>query len=90
MGLVNSVHEPEQLMDNALALAGLIAKNSPAAVSATKKLIAAAETMSVEEGLELEVKTFANAFETPDQREGMTAFVEKRKPEFSDREGNLS
>lgn len=90
MGLVNSVHEPEKLMDNALMLASFIARNSPAAVSATKKLIAAAESMSVEEGLQLEVETFADSFETPDQREGMNAFVEKRKPEFSDREGKLS
>lgn len=88
MGLVNSVHDPENLHANAKIMAGIIAGNSPSAVSQTKRLIAAAGSMSFEDGLDLEVETFANTFESPDQREGMTAFVEKRKPVFNDREGN--
>lgn len=87
MGLVNSVHAPDELEANALKLARTIARNSPAAVTATKRLIAASETMSVDEGLYLELKTFADAFESADQREGMTAFVEKRKPAFEDLKG---
>lgn len=87
MGIVNSVHDPAELDANALKLARIIARNSPAAVAATKQLIAATETLSVEEGLDLELQTFADTFESPDQREGMTAFVEKRKPDFQDREG---
>lgn len=87
MGLVNAVHEPDQLDANANRLAGKIARNSPSAVSASKQLISATETMSVEDGLNLELETFANTFESHDQREGMTAFVEKRKPEFENREG---
>lgn len=87
MGLVNSVHAPDELEANALKLARTIARNSPAAVTATKRLIAASETMSVDEGLYLELKMFADAFESADQREGMTAFVEKRKPAFEDLKG---
>lgn len=87
MGLVNSVHSPDELDAKVIKLARKIARNSPAAVSATKQLIAAAETMSVDDGLNLELETFANTFESHDQREGMTAFVEKRKAEFEDRKG---
>lgn len=86
MGLVNSVHDPSVLQENARKLAGTIARNSPTAVSLTKRLIAATETMSVEEGLQLEVEAFAAAFESHDQREGMNAFVEKRTSVFNDRE----
>lgn len=89
MGLVNSVHSPDDLHKNARILAGFIAANSPTAVAQTKRLIAAAGSMSFEDGLQLEVETFANSFESHDQREGMTAFVERRKPAFNDREGNL-
>ncbi len=87
IGLVNSVHEPSVLMENALKLAGIISRNSPTAVSLTKQLIATTETMTVEDGLRHEAETFASVFESHDQREGMNAFVEKRKPVFEDREG---
>lgn len=87
MGIVNSVHDPDQLESNSIKLARTIARNSPTAVAATKRLIAATETISVEDGLNLELETFANAFESHDQREGMTAFVGKRKPDFEDRKG---
>lgn len=85
MGIVNSIHDPSELESNAMKLARGVARNSPAAVTATKRLIAATETMNVEDGLNLELETFANTFESHDQREGMTAFVEKRKPNFEDR-----
>ena len=87
MGIVNSVHEPDTLMENATFMARIIARNSPQAVADTKKLIAASQSMSPDEGLDLELQTFANTFESHDQREGMTAFVEKRKPVFEDRKG---
>ena len=87
MGIVNSVHEPHTLEVNANTLARIIARNSPQAVADTKRLIAASQSMSPDEGLELELQTFANTFESHDQREGMTAFVEKRKPVFEDRKG---
>lgn len=90
LGLVNSVHEPDVLDKNARMLAGIIAANSPEAVTQTKRLIALAGSADFEDGLNEEVNVFANTFESHDQREGMTAFVEKRKPVFKDREGDNS
>lgn len=87
MGIVNSIHDPSVLEENAIKLARVIARNSPSAVADTKRLVAASETMTVDEGLYLELKTFADSFESNDQREGMNAFVEKRKPNFEDRKG---
>ena len=87
MGLVNAVHEPAELDASALKLARSIARNSPAAITSTKRLIAASEKMSVDEGLHMEMKTFADAFESHDQREGMGAFLRKRKPDFEDLKG---
>lgn len=82
IGLVNSVHEPEMLMDFALELARSIAANSPTAVRASKRLVARAFDGHPAAGLSEEAQVFANCFETDEQREGMTAFVEKRKPAF--------
>ena len=93
IGLVNSVHEPAKLLDFATELARSIAANSPAAVRASKRLIARSFDGYPASGLAEEAHAFANAFESPDQREGMGAFVEKRKPTFRgssvrDEEGN--
>lgn len=88
MGIVNSIHDPADLESNAMKMARIISRNSPTAVTATKRLIAATESMSVEDGLKFELETFADTFESHDQREGMTAFVEKRKPSFEDRKGH--
>ena len=84
IGLVNSVHEPGMLMDFANELARSIASNSPAAVRASKRLIARSFDGHPASGLAEEAHGFADAFESADQREGMNAFVEKRKPSFRD------
>lgn len=87
IGMVNAVHEPENLMASAMQLAQSIAANSPEAVRMSKRLIAASFEESPDDGLTEEARVFSSAFELPDQREGMSAFVEKRKPVFVDREG---
>ena len=74
-------------MEEARKLAETIAANSPSAVRMSKKLRAGVEHRSYEDGLYLEAEAFAAVFESHDQREGMTAFVEKRKPEFEDLKG---
>lgn len=84
IGLVNSVHEPQMLMDFANELARSIAANSPSAVRASKRLIARALDGHPASGLAEEAHAFADAFGTADQREGMGAFIEKRKPVFGD------
>jgi enoyl-CoA hydratase len=84
IGLVNAVHPLDQLIGAAGELAAQIAKNSPTAVRAAKRLIAMAFTSELGAGLAAEVASFAAAFAAPDQREGMRAFIEKRPASFAD------
>jgi enoyl-CoA hydratase len=83
IGLVNAVYPLDQLLPEATKLAGQIAANSPRAVSTAKRLMQLAFNGQIASGLETEVRLFGEGFGTPDQREGMRAFVEKRKPVFT-------
>ena len=83
IGLVNAVHSQADLMPRVMELAQSIAANSPAKVRESKRLIAMVAG-DVETGLAEEERLFAASFPTPDQREGMTAFLEKRRPTFAD------
>jgi enoyl-CoA hydratase len=83
IGLVNAVYPIDQLQAEARKLAESIVKNSPRAVAAAKSLMQLAFNGQIASGLETEVKLFAQSFGTADQREGMTAFVEKRTPNFT-------
>ncbi|WP_130861723.1 enoyl-CoA hydratase-related protein [Bacilliculturomica massiliensis] len=82
IGLVNKVVAPEALMDEALALAADIAKNAPLAVRYSNKAIKEGLEATMEEGIKIENDLFAKCFATEDQKEGMAAFLEKRKAEF--------
>lgn len=84
IGLVNQVVEPDQVLAAATVLAESIAKNSPSAVRASKQLIATAFDADFDAALSNEAAVFAEAFEGHDQREGMTAFVDKRAAVFED------
>lgn len=84
ISLVNAVYEPGELLDEALTMAAQIAKNSPSAVTASKRLMSLAFAGHPVAGLSSEAHAFAHQFGGPDQREGMTAFVEKRAAEFGD------
>src|SRR6478609_5485064 len=83
IGLVNAVYPLPELMPEAIALAGQIAKNSPRAVAASKQLIRRSLDGNMARGLEAEIDSLAQAFGSDDQREGMTAFVEKRPAFFT-------
>lgn len=83
IGLVNQVHEPDQLMDAAMTLAKKIAAQSASAVSLAKIAINRGVDLDVEAGMELESDLFGLCFSSGDQKEGMVAFLEKRKPAFS-------
>jgi enoyl-CoA hydratase len=84
IGLVNAIHEPGTLMTAAREMAMAIAANGPVGVRASKRLIAISRTGQAGQGLSEEARTFADAFGGAEQREGMAAFVEKRKPTFGD------
>lgn len=81
LGLVNAVYPPEALMDEAIKLAGKIARNAPIAVRATKKAMNDGMQVGMDEAIVIEEKLFGSCFGTEDQNNGMTAFLEKRKPE---------
>ena len=81
-GLVTKVVSKEQFLDEAMQLAHTIASMPPLALKAAKEAVLAVDEMPLSAGLEFERKTFYALFATEDQKEGMKAFVEKRKPEF--------
>lgn len=84
IGLVNAVYPQAELTEKARELATQIAANAPTAVRSSKALIRMARNDQQESGLEAEAQLFGLAFTTTDQREGMGAFIEKRKPAFED------
>jgi enoyl-CoA hydratase len=84
-GLVSRVATVDQYLHEALALAQKIASFSHVAVRLTKDAINRAEELPLHEGLRYEKRNFYLAFGTEDKREGMTAFVEKRAPEWKHR-----
>ncbi len=82
IGLVNAIHSAEDLVPKALELARQIAANSPRSVQAAKRLIALTRGAAHIDGLAAEATAFGDAFGTPEQIEGMSAFIEKRTPMF--------
>lgn len=82
IGLVNSVVEPEALMDAAYAMAKQIAKNAPIALKYSKEAIDKGMQTDIDSAISLENDLFALCFSTEDQKEGMKAFFEKRPAEW--------
>ncbi len=81
VGLVNAVYPQEELMAAAKKLASGIAKNAPIAVRNCKKAINDGLEADMDQAIVVEEKLFGDCFETEDQKEGMAAFLEKRKVE---------
>jgi enoyl-CoA hydratase len=81
-GLVNRVVPKERVLDEALTLAAEVAERAPLAVRLAKEYVNKAYELSLSEGLESERRSFYMLFATQDQKEGMKAFIEKRKPEW--------
>jgi enoyl-CoA hydratase len=84
-GLVNHVHPHEGLVDAAIEMGEVIAGKPPWAIAAAKEVINLALEGDLQGHLARELDAFALAFTTEDQREGMAAFFEKRRPEFRGR-----
>jgi enoyl-CoA hydratase len=84
-GLVNAVHEPGDLRQEARSFAEELAAKSPLALAYAKEATNLALQGPHRANLETEARLFALAFSSEDQKEGMAAFVEKRTPEFRGR-----
>ena len=81
LGLANYVVEMDQLLPKATELLNKIAKNAPLAVGKTIAAVNALNTDGVD-GFAEEIKLFGDCFATEDFKEGVSAFLEKRKPNF--------
>lgn len=84
-GLVSRVVELDALADTAQEAAAKIASQSQPIAMMTKETINASFEMSLSQGLRYERRLFQSMFTTDDQKEGMSAFVEKRKPHFKNK-----
>jgi enoyl-CoA hydratase len=84
-GLVSRVVAPDRLLDEALEAAAKIASLSRPSVLMAKEAVNRALETTLEEGLRFERRLFHSLFATEDQKEGMTAFIEKRRPAFRNR-----
>jgi len=85
IGLVNAVFAPEALMDAAVEMAKSFTKNAPVAVKYSKACIDRGMQMDIDDGIALENEMFAMCYATADQKEGMTAFLEKRSAGFENK-----
>jgi enoyl-CoA hydratase len=84
-GLASRIVPAAKLLDEALAVAGRIAEMSRPAVMIAKEAVNRAYETTLTEGVRFERRVFHSLFATEDQKEGMAAFVEKRKPNFKNR-----
>lgn len=82
MGLASECVPDAEVLDRALDLADQIAAMPPLAARRIKEVVLAGQDSSLDSGLMLERRTFDTLFDTADKSEGMSAFIEKRKPEF--------
>ena len=85
VGLVSAVYPADELLERALETAVALAKKSPVALSAAKDAANRALQGDLNSGLAYEAILFAALFATDDQKEGMTAFSDKREPRFQGR-----
>jgi enoyl-CoA hydratase/carnithine racemase len=82
IGLVNRVVPAERVREEAQALAELLASRSPLALAAVKRAVNVGGEMTLDQGMAYTLQEFALLFDSHDQEEGMTAFLEKRPPRF--------
>ena len=84
-GLVSRVVPSDRLVEEALAAAAQIAEFSLPSVMMAKEAVIRAHESALAEGVLFERRLFHALFATRDQKEGMAAFLEKRKPKFENR-----
>ena len=83
IGLVSAVYPRAELLPKAREMAQSIARNGPLAVASAKRAIQHALDLDLTSGLAFEAQLFALGFDSADQKEGMTAFIEKRSAAFT-------
>ena len=83
LGLVSELTEQGQALNRALELARKVTRMPPRAMLAIKRVLRQGSDLPLPEALQLEQDEFLQLFDTADQTEGMTAFLEKRKPTFT-------
>ena len=81
-GLVNHVYSADELETKTMEMANKIAEKAPIALQLCKEAVKFASRSNLDEGLRREVDLFAICFSTEDKTEGVSAFLEKRKPVF--------
>ena len=85
MGMVNRIFPLASLMDETKKVAAQIAGNSAISVRLAKMVVNSGFNMDLAEACALETYAFGIGFATEDRKEGMTAFIEKRKPDYKGR-----
>ncbi len=79
IGIVNEVYSLEELLPKTKELSEMISRNSPLGI---EKAIKAVNLSDTDQGFETEIKAFGELFDLEDKKEGVAAFLEKRKPNF--------
>jgi enoyl-CoA hydratase/carnithine racemase len=83
MGLVSAVVPPERLVEEALALAGRVARNAPISLRQAKRAIDGGLHLPLGQALDLENRLYQDCLPTRDRQEALRAFAEKRTPIFT-------
>jgi enoyl-CoA hydratase len=85
IGLIEKVVAPEELLPEAKRVANVIASKAPLAIAACKRVIDIGAHLSIDDALEIEALEFGTLVDTEDLKEGTSAFLEKRKPNWKGR-----
>src|SRR3954453_9272702 len=83
LGIINHAVPRAELMDRAFAMARLFATKSPTIMALGRQSFMRANDLDYRRNVENQIETLCNIFSTPDGREGLTAFLEKRKPNWA-------
>lgn len=82
-GLANHAYPEDQLLENAYKMAKKIAKKSPGSIKAAIELLNFGKTEQFYEGVKKEAELFGEVFVSEDGKEGISAFINKREPNFT-------
>jgi enoyl-CoA hydratase len=81
-GILNFIFNPDELEDKTMEIAKTITEKSPYAIERAKRSVKSVSNMNLDKGLKFEREMFLECFNSDDGKEGITAFIEKRKANF--------